>query len=348
MEQITVRPPRTRGAAKKRIITIGGGTGQFHVLRALMHLIENNDLAITAIPTTIDSGGSSGILRLHYDIVAPGDISQCLYGLHPEPEKAAWLFDHRFSGNNGLSGHSVRNLIVAAALQQFGPEQQALDAIRDTFGLRGDIAPATFSSCQLHATLNDGTAYASESEIYEADLIGGGGVERLWLEPECEPNPAAIKAIREADIIIICPGTLVCSIIPNFLVEPVKEALIASSAQKIYVSNLMNRRGHVEKHWTILDHVHYLESFLTENFFDAVIANTQKPTEEQQELYKDEKFVVPLLSDTEDTKRIIIGLPLLSPVIKSGDTSDALASLRASVRHDPSQLARALGVLISA
>lgn len=332
----------------KKIVTIGGGTGQFHVLRALMDIKTRQDVSITAIPTTIDSGGSSGILRLHYNIVAPGDISQCIFGLHPEPEKAAWLFDYRFSGSNGLSGHSVRNLIVAAALQQFGPHQEALDVIRDTFGLLGDITPVTFSSSQLHAKLADGTHLATEEAIYGADLIAGGGIDTLWLEPAGEPNKAATDAIAHADMIIVCPGTLACSIVPNFLVDTVKDSLISAPAKKIYISNLMNRRGHVKKDWTILDHVEYLETFLNDGFFDAVIANTQKLTEEQEELYKDEKIVVPLLSDDNHSKRMIIGLPLLVPIPRKeqAQEDDVLALLRASVRHDPLQLAKAIEILI--
>lgn len=338
----------TQEEKQKHIVTIGGGTGQFHVLKALMELKKNKKMSITAIPTTIDSGGSSGILRLDYEIVAPGDISQCIYGLHPDPKKAAWLFNHRFNGGKGLDGHTVRNLIVAAALQQFGSKQDALDTIRDTFSLEGNITPITFSLSQLHALLHDDTQLDSEEAIYKADIVKSGGVKRVWLEPVPTPNAAALDAIKTADILIVCPGTLLSSIIPNFLVDGVKDALCASTAKKIYVSNLINRQGHIEKDWTVLDHVEYLETFLTKNFFDSVIANTQKLTPEQQQVYGSEKIWVPSLSGMDSADRTIIGFPLLLPVEKANEhAADALEHLRASVRHDPKRLARALEMVLS-
>jgi len=325
------------------IVTIGGGTGQFHVLRALMHLRNTHELKITAIPTTVDSGSSSGILRLAYRIVAPGDISQCIFGLHPQPEKAAWLFEHRFGGETGLSGHSARNIIVTAALQRHGQSQEAMEAIRNTFNLAGHIAPVTFSDCHLNVELGDGTHLATEDEINNHDLVGGGGVVRAWLHPTAEPNPAALEAIRDADIIITCPGTLHCSIIPNFLVPGVKEALLASPARKIYVSNLMNRRGHVSDSWNVLDHVDYLETYLAPEFFDTVIANTAPLQAAQATLYRGEAVIAPSIDGISSSDRLLIAVPLLlDPKHFKESENDPIAHLRATVRHDPELLADAL------
>lgn len=331
------------------IVTIGGGTGQFHVLRALMHLRNARELKITAIPTTVDSGGSSGELRLAYHIVAPGDISQCIFGLHPRPEKAAWLFEHRFGGKSGLSGHSARNIIVAAALQRYGQNQEALEAIRDAFNLAGHITPVTFSDSHLNVMLKDGTHLGTEDEINKHDLVKSGGVERAWLDPEAEPNPAAIEAIREADIIITCPGTLHCSILPNFLVPGVKEALLESPAKKIYVSNLMNRRGHVSDSWNVLDHVTYLETYLAPKFYDTVIANTAPLQAGQKALYGKEAMIAPSVEGLFDSERLLIAVPLLlDPKYFTTSENDPLAHLRATVRHDPERLADALTTALSA
>lgn len=324
------------------VVTIGGGTGQFHVLRALMHLRNSRELAITAIPTTIDSGGSSGELRIAYHIIAPGDIGQCIFGLHPRPEQVAWLFEHRFDGESRLHGHSARNIIVTAALQRFGQTQEALDAIRDAFRLPGDIAPITFSNTNLHAELKDGTTLTSEEAIYTYDLVAAGGVVRAWLEPDAEPNLRALEAIAEADAIITCPGTLLCSIVPNFLVQNVREALMRSSAVKIYVSNLMNRRGHVPDSWGVLDHVEYLEQYLAPLFYGVVIANTQKLETAQEEVYRSERMIAPSISGLQTTNRTLIAVPLLTDAPKPQSAGDPLAQFRATVRHDPERLAEAL------
>ncbi len=330
------------------IVTIGGGTGQFHVLRALMHMRNAGELKITAIPTTVDSGGSSGELRLAYHIVAPGDISQCIFGLHPKPEMAAWLFEHRFGGQSGLSGHSARNIIVASALQRFGEGQEAMEAIRATFNLAGSIAPVTFSNCNLNAELRDGTHLQSEEEIYKHNLVACGGVARAWLSPDAVPNPAALEAIREADIIVTCPGTLHCSILPNLLVPGVKDALLESPARKIYVSNLMNRRGHVDDSWNVLDHVEYLETYLKPKFYDTVIANTAPLNPGQEALYSDEAMIAPSVEGITSPERLLIAVPLLIDVgtIKTS-REDSLAKFRATVRHDPERLADALTMAIS-
>ncbi len=330
------------------IVTIGGGTGQFHVLRALMHMRNAAELRITAIPTTVDSGGSSGELRLAYRIVAPGDISQCIFGLHPKPEMAAWLFEHRFGGESGLSGHSARNIIVAAALQRFGEGQEAMDAIRATFNLAGSITPVTFSDCDLNAELNDGTHLRSEEEIYTHDLVKCGGVKRAWLSPDAKANPAALDAIREADIIITCPGTLMCSIVPNFLVPGVKDALLQSPARKIYVSNLMNRRGHVADSWNVIDHVDYLETYLKPKFYDTVIANTAPLHAGQEAVYSGEAMIAPSVEGITSAERLLIAIPLLIDVEGvQASSEDALAQYRATVRHDPERLANALTMALS-
>lgn len=338
-----------------KIVTIGGGTGQYHVLRALMEMKRECDVEITAIPTTLDSGGSSGILRFACQIPAPGDISQCVFGLHPDPENASWLFSHRFNrvngGDSGLAGHTVRNIIVATALQAFGRNQIAIDAVRDLFALKGTIAPISFSPSHLHARLADGTRLSSEQEIYEADIVAAGGVERLWLEPAAEPNTAALEAIAAADTIIVCPGTLICSIIPNFLVSGVREALRAAAAQKIYVANLMNRHGHVSPSWSVLDHVEYLERYLEEGFFRTIISNTQELSALQLRIYRNEKMPVAPEPNSHDWERLHIRMPLLMETdeLASERTAggDELEHLRASVRHDPHKLALAITVALN-
>jgi uncharacterized cofD-like protein len=288
----------------------------------------------------MDNGGSSGMLRLSCNIVAPGDIGQCILGLHPNPNQVGWLFSNYRLNGGGLHNHTVRNIIVTGAFQQFGLNQEAMDKVRDAFELDGDIAPITYSKSHLNAELLDGTRLEGEEKIYEADIVSAGGVSKLWLTPEAEANPRALEAIGEADMIIICPGTLICSIIPNFLVQKITETLCASRATKIYIANLMNRRGHVPEDWTVLSHVKYLERHLEPGFFDTIIANTRLPSPEQEQYYRDEKIIVSSISDLCDAGRNIVAAPLLINAEKVA--GDSLAHLRASVRHHPTRLALAI------
>lgn len=334
------------------IVTLGGGTGQYHTLRALMYLkteLYTEPVHITAIPTTTDNGGSSGVLRFDYSIVAPGDIGQCILGLHPRPEDVAWLFSHRFSGG-GLNGHTTRNIIVTTALQEFGPNQSALDAVRDIFTLAGDISPATFTEAQVRVRLANGKVLLCEDELYQEDILSSGGVENIWLEPNVTPvNSRAVEAIQRADVIVVCPGTLYCSIIPNFLVPEIKEALCESNARKIYVANLMNQRGHIPEDWTAFDHMKCINEYLHDDFFDMVIVNAQEPTENQVLLYGKEKVFVSSANYHNGSSCIVLSAPLLmnEPAPPHMNEGDKLAHLRASVRHDKKRLAHAFREALS-
>lgn len=331
-----------------KVVTIGGGTGQFHLLQALRILRRklSEQIVITAIPTTSDSGGSSGIIRLEGNVIAPGDISQCLFGLHPEPELVAPLFGHRFQ-NGSFKGHTLRNIIVLSYFERFGATQKAMDSIREVFHLEGSIAPSTFTSTNLHALLKDGTELENENDINEADLLKHGGVQKLWLDPLPQPNPSALTAISQADVIIVCPGTLVCSLVPNFLVPKMADALQQSRAKKIHIVNLMNRRGHEPSDWSVFDHVRFLESYLGEGFFDVVLCNTQALSVEQRGLYEKEKTVVSLVKNEETSPERIWARPLLMDAVPSRDVNDAIAHTRSFVRHDPARVADALAEILS-
>lgn len=329
------------------IVTIGGGTGQYHVLRALMRIKERFGLSVTAIPTTTDSGSSSGMLRVECQIVAVGDISQCIFALHPNPEDAAWIFEHRFNGKQWLNGHSTRNFLVAGAIQKFGPVQTSIDKINKAFKLEGAVTPVTFSGSHVHAKLMDGTHLESEDAIYHANIVKAGGVERLWLEPDAIPNMAAIDAIKNADVIVVCPGTLLCSIIPNLLVTGVKEALCNAAAEKIFVCNLMNRPGHTPPGSTVLDHVASVEAYLEENFFSTVIANTETFSPYQQTTF-DPEMMVPEPSEEafRASGRGLVGVPLIEHAPPPSSSNDPIAHLRAAVRHDPIRLAHAFEIAL--
>lgn len=333
-----------------RIVTIGGGTGQFGVLRALC-LIQDKlrasgrGLAITAIPSTMDSGGASGVLRLNHHIIAVGDIGQCILALCEDPARDAWLFDGARFFSAGNIKSTLRNYVVSQALLYYGNDgAAAMRAIRTTFHLRGTIAPVAFSEdTHVKALLGDGTELTSEDEIYRADLTAAGGIKRLWLDPIPEPNPEALQAIAGADAIIVCPGTLACSILPNFRVPGVIEALQKSPARKrICLPNLMKEHRRAPADWTVRDYVEGLEGELGRGFFDTVVCNNAAPSPAQSRAYADESVLLPEASDLREGERTLIATPLLAQKAAEKNPGDALAGLRSTVRHDPELTAWAL------
>lgn len=330
-----------------KVVTLGGGTGQFHTLIALMDWKRrfNPELQITAIPATTDSGSSSGVLRMQYRVVAMGDIAQCVFGLHTEPEKVLPMFGFRF--NDGvLEKHTTRNMIVLTFMQHFGNNQAAMDGMREAFSLPGRITPITFSDVHLHARLKNGTTLNGEDAISKADIVALGGIDELYLSNDLQgrapvPNDAALEAIAEADMILLCPGTLTCSLIPPLLVPGVVSALRASKAKKIQLANLMNRQGHEPPNWTVFDHLRYIEEYLGEGFFDTLICNSQALSKEQRRAYEGEgKAPVAVLTDMRDQRPNLklVAVPLLMNGNADVDPADPIGSTRATVRHDKKKL----------
>ncbi|MBU6321166.1 MAG: uridine diphosphate-N-acetylglucosamine-binding protein YvcK [Patescibacteria group bacterium] len=331
-----------------KVVTIGGGTGQHAVLSALRLIQERFGLAITAIPTAMDSGGSSGMLRIEHRIISPGDIGQCILALSEDQARDAWLLAGQRFGEGRVNGDTLRNYLVLAALKHHcGDGERAMRAIRETLHLAGEIAPVTFDETHVHARLADGTVLTQEHDISTADLVGAGGIEELWLDPLPRANPSALRAIAEADAVIVCPGTLACSVIPNFLVPSIVARLREAGGRKAYVVNLMNERRRVPATWSVRDYVAYLEQYLGPRFFDTVVCNTQPVTAEQSRVYEEERAAVPLLHDMRDDGRSVYAVPLLSAVPVVTDPNDAIGSLRASVRHDPAKLAHVLSQVLA-
>jgi uncharacterized cofD-like protein len=332
-----------------KIVTIGGGTGQYSILQALQCLMGWVDypIEITAIPATSDDGGSSGQLRIQQEIFAVGDLSQCAFGLHPKPELVAPILGGQRLRGESFGGHTVRNVISLAYFDAYGHTQRAMDQMGEALGLVGTIAPVTFTQTKLHAQLGSGEVIKGEDAISKTNVLEEGGIQKLWLEPEAHANMAAVHAIRQADLLIVCPGTLACSIIPNFLVETIVPAMQTSRGLKVLVANLMNRLGHEPEEWSVLDHVEYLEQYLGKGFFQVLLCNTQALTPAQVSHYKEEKIALPLrIEDDRVRNRIIIAQPLLQNGSAPLQAGDAIAAMRSPVRHDPEKVAHALRGII--
>lgn len=259
---IYTRRSRERGP---RIVAIGGGTGLSVLLSGLKTYTDN----ITAIVTVADDGGSSGRLRRELGVMPPGDFRNCLVALSDDEGLVAELFQYRFDQGEGLEGHSFGNLFIAAMTGVTGSFEQALLESSKVLAVHGRIIPATWKHINLTARLSDGTHVHGESNI----AVHGRSIDEVQLEPpDIEANPEAIKAIAEADLILVGPGSLYTSIMPNLLVPGVTEALQASSAQTIYLCNIATEEGETGG-FTMADHVRALQRHTFSTIADSVIAN---------------------------------------------------------------------------
>ena len=228
--------------AKKRIVVIGGGTGSHTVLSGLKRM----DCDLTAVVAMSDDGGSSGRLRDELGQLPPGDVRQCLVALageHPASEGLKRLFSYRFTEGNGLKGHSLGNLLLSALTEITGSADDAIREASWMLRIRGTVLPVTLSDSTLKARLEDGSVIEGESCIDRRCGNTHLPISRVYLEPGAKAYPPVLEAIAEADAVVIGPGDIYTSILPNLLVEGVAEAVKESPAVKIHVCNLMTKPG---------------------------------------------------------------------------------------------------------
>lgn len=254
-----------------RIVAIGGGHGLSTLLRGLKAHTSN----LTAVVTVADDGGSSGRLRESLGILPPGDIRNCLAALSNDEDMLTQLFQYRFSGARELEGHSFGNLFITALADITGSFESAIVESGRVLSVNGRVLPSTLRDVKLVAamelphSLNE-VRVEGESKIPEM----AGRVRRVWLEPDDAPAfPPVIKALLNADVIVVGPGSLYTSLLPNLLVHDLLASIRASRAVKIYVSNIATQTGETDS-FTCHDHVRALESHIGENVFDVVICNS--------------------------------------------------------------------------
>ncbi len=306
-----------------RIVVIGGGTGLSTLLRGLKHYSAN----ITAIVTVADDGGSSGRLRREMGGIPPGDIRNCLTALADEEKLLTELFQYRFEAGSGLSGHSFGNLFLSAMNEITGDWEQAIAASSQVLAIRGRVLPATLSDVSLWATLSDGRRIEGESNITKAR----GAIAEIGCLPADPPAlPQAIEAIGDADYIIIGPGSLYTSIIPNLLVPEIVEALAARAVPRIYICNIMTEPGETQG-YSVCDHIRAIDRACGQYLFDAVLVQKKIPSENIISRYL-KQGSTPVILDRkaimESGRRILI-----ANVMSEDDNT---------VRHDPKRLARVL------
>lgn len=319
----------------KKVVVIGGGTGTFTVLSGLKYY----PLDLSAVVTMADDGGSTGRLRDEFGVLPPGDLRQCLVALSEADQVMRKLFNHRFESGE-LAGHNFGNIFISTLERVTGSLDRALDVAGRVLNIRGRVIPVTLSKVGLIAELKNGKVIEGESALSDYQLVSRFGIKKIYLRPKAKANRKAIEAIESADLVIVGPGNLYASLIPNFLVDGIGRALVSSKATKIYVANLMNKNGHTDD-FHVSDYVQALESAIgKKRVFDAVVYNTKQPTQALLRKYADEG--TPVEASPECFKRgfRLVGANLLADEIAKTAKKDLLR--RTLIRHDPKKLASVL------
>lgn len=316
-----------------KIVAIGGGTGLSTLLRGLKVYSAN----ITAIVTVADDGGSSGRLRREIGVLPPGDIRNCLAALASEEKLLTELFQYRFQAGDGLTGHSFGNLFLTAMSEVTGDLEQAIAASSQVLAVRGQVLPSTLDDVRLWAELSDGRRIEGESNITAA----GGNIVKIGCTP-AHPSalPKALQAIHEADYIIIGPGSLYTSVIPNLLVPEIAHAIALRCSGKetppvpcIYVCNIMTQPGETDG-YTVSDHIKAIDAACGKQMFGAVLVHKKSPSAKSLIRYAQEKSH-PVFLDREEITQL--GRRIVLANVMDEDEHTGL------VRHNPQRLA---GVLL--
>lgn len=320
------------------IVAIGGGTGLSTLLRGLKRYVgADGAWSITrlgAIVTVTDEGGSSGALRKEFGMLPPGDVRNCIVALAEEEHLLSRLFNYRFaSGESALTGHSLGNLLLTALTDIAGGFDNAILAASEVLAIRGEIVPSTLAQVRLRATLADGTELVGEVAISGSYLGEKASAKprharivHLGIDPsDAQPPRRAIEALDAADLILIGPGSLYTSVIPNLLIKPIAEAIRRAKALRVYVCNVMTQPGETDG-YNAQDHL----SAIIEHaglVADVMVLNGRRPTDAILQAYQSENQF-PVQFDTAAIQQLGV-TPFFGDIISEGDY----------VRHDSAALA---------
>ena len=303
-----------------KIVGIGGGTGLSTLLEGLKHWTKD----ITAIVTVTDDGGSSGRLRKDFNILPPGDIRNCIVSLAEPNSLISELFQYRFKGKSDLSGHSFGNLFITAMTEITGSFAKGILEASHVLAIKGKVLPSTLENVVLGAKFTDGTQVLGQTKI----VAYSNPIEKVFLVPDNPPAyTGVLKTFKEADIIILGPGSLFSSIIPNLLVKGVAQSIKKSKARKIYICNIMTQPGETDN-FTVADHLFAVEKYLGCNV-DYLIINSGKISENLIKKHsRKNSFVV-----ADDSNKLIN---------RSRIIREDIVSNKDHVRHDPEKISRVI------
>ncbi len=308
-----------------RVLAIGGGSGLSSLLKGLKKEVNNKIKDLCAVVTVADNGGSTGRLRKDYKIPAPGDIRNCIVALSESEDIMSQLFQFRFNTGD-LKGHALGNIFLLALTEITGNFLSAVKIASQVLRIKGEILPATLESVDLCAQFLDGTIVRGEEEITKYGKESKTKISNIWIEPKEAKAPIDVIAkIEEADVIIFGPGSLYTSIIPNLLIQDIKQAIERSSSIKIFIVNAMTQPGETED-FTAYEHI---SSFIKHTGVkpDVAIVNTRMPSDKVLRKY------------LEEGQEPVI--PDVSRIAKEGIrvyTEDLIGEKEDFVRHDPERL----------
>jgi uncharacterized cofD-like protein len=317
-----------------RVVALGGGTGLSMVLRGLKEYVASSkkeqvgrpisDLA--AIVTVTDDGGSSGRLRREYRVLPPGDIRNCMVALSKDEHLLGKLFQYRFPAGRGLAGHSFGNLFLTALTNVTGDFPEAVRVSARVLAIRGRIFPSTAQNVTLEAELEDGKTVHGETNISRSRKP----IREVRLVPSrVQPLPEVLEAIASADLILVGPGSLYTSIIPNLLIQKVAQAIKRSRATCVYIANLMTQPGETQ-HYSVADHVRAIYEHTGKDLFDFVVINRSRVPSSLLRRYR--------AQSAEPVDPSFDKLDRMKLRYVTGD----LLNHRGVVRHDQRRLARLL------
>ncbi len=314
-------PPAPKRSSKK-IVVIGGGTGVFTVLSGLREHFDD----LTAIVAMSDEGGSTGLLREDFGVLPPGDIRRALVALsRTENKMLSELFNYRFKEGNGLKGHSFGNLMLTALERLTGSFENAVAEAARMLSVEGRVLPVTLTSTRLCAELTDGTIIKGENNIDVPKHNGDLKIKKVWLEPKAKLNPEVRRAILGADLIVLCPGDLYTSLIPNILVSGMTEALRKAKGKVVYLVNVMTKYGETNG-YRACDFLRKVEKYAGKGIIDYVVVSNRKPAAARLRPYAKERSEWVRFDRREFNHR---------PKLMTAD----LVRSQGFVRHDPKKVA---------
>ena len=322
-----------------KIAVIGGGTGSFTMLSAL----KEHTSQLAAIVSMADDGGSTGVLRDELGVLPPGDVRQCLVALS-DSDKIRDLFEYRFEGGT-FDGHSFGNLLLTALEKvNDGNFAEAVDTASEILRVRGTVIPATLDNVRLQMSWEDKSLELHGERVIDAKYFEQDPRKaELSLHPKPVINELASRAIKQADVVVIAPGDLYTSLGPLLVIDGVGEALRNTKATKIYVSNLVSKRGQTDG-FTVSDHAAEIERFAGGPFLDYVLYNQQQPTEEVAQRYAAEGgYVTTVDGEVLNQQHYeAVGADLLGEMASSDVSAEALGVARSLIRHNASSVAQAI------
>jgi uncharacterized cofD-like protein len=324
-------------SAPKKIVCIGGGTGTFVVLKGL----KTYPYQLNAIVTMSDSGGSNKRIRDEFGLLPTSDVRQCLVALSDENGGVGLLrklFMYRFDKGKGISGMTFGNLFMAALSDILGSQEEAIRQTGKVLRIHGSVIPVTLTDTNLVAEYADGRIVREEHLIDEPENDGRVKITKVYLDPNAKANPEAIRIIAEADMIVLGPGDLYTSVIPNLLVSGISQAITDSPGKKVYILNLMTKYGQTYN-FTAADHVKTISVYIGKSP-DYVIVNSAPLDHEALAIYAKEQEM-PVVNDVlNSSESTVITASVASNQKTVKDKTDKL--VRSLIRHDSDKLAALL------